>query len=669
MKFESLDLRGAVPQVVPPAREVNKVELARMVEQHRRWVESAGLHGQRANLTRAELGGTCLSGTSINLQGAVLHGANLRCADLSMSDLRTTCLAGADLREANLLGTRLRGADLQGATLEGAAHLWPEQLAGANLAAASLDPTFRFESLALVAAISRRARRLWLFLLLACAAAAWVVLGSTDAQLLVGAVSPLPVLGGVLPLVEFHLLGPMVLLGLYIYLHLALQRMWEGLASLPAIFPDGDPVDAKAYPWLLTGLARNYSPWLREKGAAPSALERPVILLLGYWVVPATLLLCWGRYLTRQDIHGSLLHVGLLSAAVAFALHLPPLAERTLRLENRPVPRAERILRRARGTWRGVTVLSLAVLLTGLSFGITYGVPHDPGRAPDIDPADVRRWPAYILWTVGYSPFAALTEMDVSTRPANWRGSEAELGLVDGAGLNKASLRYAEAYRAFLVNARLWEADLRGAYLSEADLRGANLRQANLRAAVLDRALLAGANLQRADLREANLARADLRGADLSYASLGEAILIDAILRDANGYAADLSSARLVRANLQKADLREANLSQADLGLADLSGTYLWSANLSQARLQAASLRHAFLMSADLRGAELQGADLQEAILQGALLHGATLAGADLRGARGLTAQQLCSTQSLAAAQLDPVLEQAVRLQCGVPSP
>lgn len=664
MKFESLDLRGAVPQVVPPAREVNKLELARLVEQHRRWVESDGLHGQRADLTRAQLEATCLSGTSINLQDAVLHGTNLRRADLSMSDLRTACLAGADLREANLLGTHLAGADLQGAALDGAVNLWPEQLAGTNLAAASLDPSFRFESLALVTEISRRARRLWLFLLLACATTAAIVFISTDTQLLVGAVSSLPVLGRMLPLVEFHLLGPLALLALYIYLHLALQRLWEGLASLPAIFPDGDPADAKTYPWLLTGLARDYSPWLRAKGAAPSALERPVILLLGYWVVPATLLLCWGRYLTRQEIHGSLLHVGLLSAAVAFALGLPPLAERTLRLENQPVSRTERLRRGARGSWRGVTILVLATVLAILSLGITYGAPHDPARAPDIDPVDVRRWPAYVLWAVGYSPYAVLTEMDVSTRPANWRGDEAELALVEGARLNKANLRYAEAYRAFLVNARLWQADLRGAYLSEADLRGANLRQANLRAAVLDRALLVDANLQRAILRDANLARADLRGADLSYASLSEAILIDATLKDTNGYSADLRGARLVRAHLQKADLREADLSQADLGLADLSGTYLWSANLSEARLQAASLRHAFLMSADLRGADLQGADLQEAILQGALLHGANLAGADLHGARGLTAQQLCSAQSLSAVQLDPALEQAVRLQC-----
>ena len=50
------------------------------------------------------------------------------------------------------------------------------------------------------------------------------------------------------------------------------------------------------------------------------------------------------------------------------------------------------------------------------------------------------------------------------------------LAAVPGAHLNQTSMRFARAYRAFLVNARLWRCDFEGAYLSEADLRGANLR-------------------------------------------------------------------------------------------------------------------------------------------------------------------------------------------------
>jgi uncharacterized protein YjbI with pentapeptide repeats len=666
MKLESLNLRGAVPQVVRPPREVNKLELARIVEQHHRWVESQGKWGEKADLTRAELESVCLSGFSINLQGALLHGTRLRAADLSLSDLREACLAGADLRDTNLLGTRLRGADLQGANLEGARALWPAQLAGTNLAAATLDPGFRFDSLASVAETSRKAHRLFLLLLLACAALVWAVIKTGDAQLVTGsAASPLPLIGRVIPLVEFYLLAPLALLALYVYFHFYLQRLWEGLSTLPAVFPDGDPVDAKAHPWLLTGLARAHFPGFREERASISALEKAIAALFGYWVVPATLLLLWGRYLTRQDLHGTLLQVALVMTGVAFALTLPALAEKTLRAENRPLQRAEKILRRAKGSGRGALVLGLGFLLAVISFGITFGVPHDSSRARGVGPTDVRRWPAYALWLVGYSPFAQLTEQQISMPPPAWSGSEADRGAVEGARLNKASLRYAEAYRAFLVNAHLWQADLRGADLSQADLRGANLQQADLRGADLDRARMGKANLQRASLQKANLARADLHEADLSYAALSGAVLVDAELADANLYSAELVGARMVRARLQKSDLREANLSEADLGLADLRGAYLWSALLTGARLQAAQLQHAFLMNADLRGADLERANLTEAILHGTDLRGARLAGADLRGVRGLTAGQVCDAATRQGAIVDENLAVEVQQQCG----
>src|ERR1043166_1365428 len=73
-------------------------------------------------------------------------------------------------------------------------------------------------------------------------------------------------------------------------------------------------------------------------------------------------------------------------------------------------------------------------------------------------------------------PFAQLSETDVSIKPANWAGTaNGDITLVSGAMLKARSLRYAEATRAFLINADLREANLEGANLADADLRGANL--------------------------------------------------------------------------------------------------------------------------------------------------------------------------------------------------
>jgi len=101
-------------------REVSPEELAKILEAHRKWVESEGKEGERANLYRA------------NLQEANLYRANLQKADLYRANLQ-----GADLREANLQGANLREANLQGADLR-EANLQKADLFAANLQRADL---------------------------------------------------------------------------------------------------------------------------------------------------------------------------------------------------------------------------------------------------------------------------------------------------------------------------------------------------------------------------------------------------------------------------------------------------------------------------------------------------------------------------------------------------
>ena len=93
-------------------------ELDEILLAHKKWLESDGKGGVRADLRGADLRGA-------NLRGANLSGANLSGADLSYTDLRGANLRGADLRGANLIGadlsyTDLRGADLRGADLRNA---------------------------------------------------------------------------------------------------------------------------------------------------------------------------------------------------------------------------------------------------------------------------------------------------------------------------------------------------------------------------------------------------------------------------------------------------------------------------------------------------------------------------------------------------------------------
>ena len=87
---------------------MDKSELAKILSEHKKWIDTNLTEGKQANLRGADL------------QGAGLRGANLRGADLRGADLRGADLQGAGLRGADLQGVGLRGADLRGADLRDA---------------------------------------------------------------------------------------------------------------------------------------------------------------------------------------------------------------------------------------------------------------------------------------------------------------------------------------------------------------------------------------------------------------------------------------------------------------------------------------------------------------------------------------------------------------------
>jgi uncharacterized protein YjbI with pentapeptide repeats len=139
---------------------------------------------------------------------------------------------------------------------------------------------------------------------------------------------------------------------------------------------------------------------------------------------------------------------------------------------------------------------------------------------------------------------------------------------------------------------------------------------------------LRGADLSFANLQGANLEYARLQGANLQENLLQGAILFDALLQGANLYLVQLQGANLTLANLQGANLLGAKLQGADLLLANLQG-----ANLESALLQGANISGANLQGANLTKTNLQGAEL-DARLQGANISGANLQGANLSNAR-----------------------------------
>jgi uncharacterized protein YjbI with pentapeptide repeats len=640
---------------------ISLLDLAEVLDQHRIWVESGGETGAKADLCGVNLAKADLTG--VNLQGALLHRANLSGADLSMANLRGASLVQADLRETNLLGTELRGANLMGANLYGAEGVWVGRLGGTNLFDAILPETAAaFDSSKAIADATQVARWFYFLMLVGSALCGLFIAFTSDVRLVVNAPAiPVPHLGNLLPMEGFYLGGPILLFVAYLRFHFVLLRLWGSMAALPATFQDGQTLE-KDGPWYLMGMVRRHFRWTRDGRSSFAVLETVVSVALAYWVVPATLFLFWLRYLVLQDFRGTLLQAVLLTLSIATATCVPTIVARVLRPGDLLRENSKNLLRAVFEATRAA--LAVGCILLALSIGVIRGLPADREAAPERSLANMRRWAADAFQSVGYRPYADLTETVLSPLPANGNWSEEGLSAVQGARLNQVDLRFARAYRAFLVNARLWRANLEGAYLSEADLRGANMREVTLRGAILDRAQMGHVTLVSAEAKNANFAAADLRDADLSYGTFENAILSNAKLPGASLYGVNLRNAQMLRTDLSRTDLRDTKLEQSVLSFADLREADLSSARLAQANMTGAQMKGTILLDADLRSADLRGASLSGAVLRAADISGANLAGADLREAVGVTPAQICSARWRGVV-LEVEMLAAVQAQCG----
>ena len=480
-----------------------------------------------------------------DLRGADLRNVNLADADLTGVNFEHADLADANLQGAALLRSNLRAANLENADLSRAVGLLPTQVAGANLAGARLPEKFGdFDGLRVVEEESKNARTLFFSMLLSCVYG-WLTIASTSDVLLLtnSASSTLPIIGASIPIVSFYVVGPLILLLLYVYLHIHLQRLWERLADLPAVFPDGRSLGKRAYPWLLSGLVYSYNSYLKNRRPPLSHLQSAVSIGIAWWLAPLTIAMFWLRYLRRHDWIGTTLHIVVLVCVIAAGVILYRLAVSTLRGEPRNRAPGKNLFFQTATYIRALWIAALAGGIYLLSLGAIEGVPPEyevnEGEQSliqaDVTATDLRRWVPQLLQIFGNKSFADLREVDVSAKLPNWKGQEDdEINGVKRGRLRGANLRFADATRAFLVGADLSRANLQGIYLFQANLRRADLTWADLKESFAYEADLQGANLQNADLRGVDFSGASLGGANLKGARLDHAILENCNLNKAN---------------------------------------------------------------------------------------------------------------------------------------
>lgn len=598
-----------------------------------------GANLQRAVLQAATLDGANLDGSDLrdaylegarlvqaslvqaNLEGAVLWEADLEAANLETARLVRARLEGAHLAEAVLRNAvlneaRLQGANLHGANLEGAT-LQQTNLTGASLVAAHLSGVDltqvsglvegalggaalegarlpagvdQFEGLKNVAEAAKNAGTLFVSMLTGCAYS-WVVIATTTDAALLNNSGParLPLIDLTIPVDAFYAVAPLVLVAFSVYFHLYLQRLWELLTDLPAVFPEGTPLDKRVYPWAMNGLIHAHMPRLQDRGHPPlMPLQNIVSRFFAWWLVPIILLLFWGKFIRAHHFWVTEEHALLLGLAVGMSLYYRHLTGLTLMGYGEPRPGSSEgeqrrlSLRRRALLNRLVATASGVLLLAGLS-------------------AAAIRWPISGAWPA--RTVVDLRDAEVSTKPASWTGKaeaglrrqgplpEEEIALIRKAYLKGKDLRRALASRALFIRADLRDADLSEAIMDEANLREANLRGARLRGATLWSVDLQGADLRRADLQGADLHRADLRDANLQGAVLGpspRSDLLAGALYDSGthwpeGFEVERYPALRVEPEM---DLRRKELSGLDLRDADLRGARLEGVNLRGANLR-----------------------------------------------------------------------------------
>lgn len=616
------------------------------------------------DLSQADLSGMDLSQadlTGADLSGAHLSKANLRESDLTQADLSGAVLRFADLSGADLTHAVLRDVDLTHASVLHVVGLRAGQLGGADVTAASLPSEIQsFEpALAQATTASKNARNLFIGLIVACVYSLITICTTTDRLLILNSSSSgLPVIQVPVPVAGFYVVAPLLLVCLYVYLHLCLQRLWEALAGLPATLCDGSQLYDRVFPWLLSGLVLHYFPRLREHGRRFVGLQFAVAFFLTWFAVPLLFVVFWMRYLCRHDWAGTSLHVVLLSSLLVLA---PLFFVTTCRTLSGICSRS-RIDRSRKSQWR-LPIWGWLCLCVMAPFIII-------SLAAALDTCD--GYVARFLVACGRPPYACLTDEELSTKPPTWSEDDTRQPGVVGAELRGVDLRCAQMQGVFLVKANLRNANMSHANLKAADVRLADLSDADLKWANLWEVKVQGAKFNDADLAHARITKANFSGATLRAANLAkvrsviierlrikggplgdliidrpemfggtlfrgkvvpqsitgaiffQADLVSANLEEADLTEADLREARLTLANMCKANLDRADLSAAALGRADLSGASFVQATLRNVDLHEADLRETNLSRADLRGTHLCSAELAGACLSGSIVDEAT---------------------------------------------
>ena len=530
--------------------------------------------------------------------------------DVKGADLRKRDLRQVLFDNASLLHTDFRKADLSGAEFRGTISLDASHLGRANLSGAVLPSDYKFDLLQSVHDVSKEAGNIHKLVFVTCVFGWIFVISTTTETIILNSDSTqIPAIGMAMPIAGICTYGLLIALSMFIYWHLYVSRLWEFLANLPAVFPDGNPVHDKIFPWLVSYLPRYENANTEEQKNGLHLLTHFAVYAVLWFHVPLLFLFFWFRYLAAQDPPGTLIQILATTVCISFALWTYLRCKQIL---NHEAPVKISLVK---------GFLSLSIPACAL-FGISQWV-----------------WSDYKLFEAGIIR-GDFHGQPISRRPDNWNGM---VDQVVGAVLSEHRLDGTNFRKSFLVNADFHESMLRGcdfqhANCAGADFTGADLQGSDLRSSDMDKAEFAGANLRDCKLEHANFSQVKIDSATRFPQHVTSADFSSTDFRAAGFANAEFENCTFTASNFAGCDLdslvfkgKLTNLSDANFENArstkpiDFSGM-----NLSGAKFLATKLDHV-----KMENAQLQNASFKKTSLKGALLNDADCTGVKLKGDSG----------------------------------
>jgi uncharacterized protein YjbI with pentapeptide repeats len=503
-----------------------------------------GANLKRAILDAAILKGSDLSKAKLNdatLEGADLKTAKLDAATLTRANLKKANLAQAslkktNLKEASLVQARLNRADLTKAIFRGAkfwqcelqdAELWKAdlsrinlktaakleeyQLAGTDLSGSSLPDDFTFALLNHADEVAKEAGKMQILMLGACMYSILIMATTSNVEMLLNS-SPtaLPVINAKLPIHNFYFATPFVILALYLYFLLYVLKLWESLAALPLIMPDGRKLEQHIYPWLPLSSIRFTFTSLKEQASSFVSLLNFILTIFTVWgAVPFTMLWFWNAYIIKHDWLGTSLHIVYFGISLWATLGAYHQSNSTLKRRVQDPMFTPSF----NSTIRADSVSSF--LAMSVLFCISLIVFQSNIRIPNCADTHINmRFRNSLL-----SMDAHLEGAELSKKPRHWSDTPQSIALVKGADLRGENLVAAHAQKTFLVNADLTKSDCRFAHLEGADLRSAQLDGADLKGAFLANAQFGGADLKDVDFHDSDISNCNFRDGQIDSRS------------------------------------------------------------------------------------------------------------------------------------------------------